>query len=106
MSTVIKEGDVTAGAETGYPPTSVLPGTSTGSINSVFIGGIGVVCQGDKFSAHTQVPTGTTHTPEAGASGNKVFVGPAKKELFTVTTPMGPGCGDVMAPVIGTVLAG
>tara|TARA_R110002126_G_scaffold84465_11_gene205253 strand:- start:908 stop:1228 length:321 start_codon:yes stop_codon:yes gene_type:complete len=106
MATVIKEGDLTAGIESGYPPTFVAPGTSTGTANSVFIGGIGVVCQGDFFTAHTNNSIPSTHVPVAGMSGTKVFVGPAKKEVFTNITSMNPGCSDLMAPVIGTVNAG
>jgi hypothetical protein len=103
MSIVIREGDVTIGE--GYNPTFVPQGTSTGSLNSVFIGGIGVVCQGDSFVAHSN-SSGDSHTPVAGLSGSKVFIGPARKEVFTVTSTMNTGCGATMAPVIGTVLAG
>lgn len=103
MAPIVKEGDVTAGVE-GFNPTTVIPGTSTGTLAQVFIGGIGVVCQGDLFASHTNGTS--THVPVAGPSFSRVYVGPAKKEVFTNDKPMSPGCGDQMAPIPGTVLAG
>lgn len=107
MAAIVKEADYTAGVE-GYNPTTVAPGTSTGTQAQVFIGNMGVVCKGDAFITHyLPPPLVGFHTPYAGGSGgSNVFVGPQRKEVFINSQPMSPGCGDLMSPIPGTVNAG
>lgn len=108
MGFIVLEGDLTSGGE-GFVPTSVAQNTSTGSSSRVFVNNIGVVCQGDIFDTHLDVYfalTGRSHAPVAGSSGSRVFVGPARKEVFTTLSSMQGECSDVVAISASMVIAG
>mgnify|MGYP003647726538 FL=1 len=105
MSVILREGDKTDVTEYSgdFGSSSFQTGASTGSASNVFIGGIGVVCAGDASSEHCN--NNGCHSPIAGDAGANIFVGPGKKPISTIDTPL-LVCLDGIIPVVGTVFAG